>query len=126
MSKITAGVMQECLNQCLQSTYTHKIGAVIFKSKRILSSGHNAIRTSSIPDKYKQYKCSIHAEQAALLNLEWKRLKGMSILVLKVSAKLHKLGNAKPCLMCQRMLNHVGIKHIWYSNEKGEIVKLER
>ena len=120
---ITAGIINRCLEECSKSTYHFRIGAVIFNNKRIISSGHNGLRTSSnIPDKHKNYINSLHAEQAALLNVDWNKVKGCSILVMKISKTKGSLSNAKPCPMCYKILKHVGIKKIYYTNEKGEIV----
>ena len=123
---ITVGVIQECLKECSASTYYQKVGAVIFSGKRILGSGHNGIRsTSAIHDKYKNYINSLHAEQDALRNLNWVKLKGSSILVLRISKTLNILSNAKPCPMCEKLLQHIGIKNIFYSDKNGQIVKLK-
>ena len=121
---ITSGIIKRCLEECERSTYRFRVGAVIFSSKRIISSGHNEIRSSNIPNKHKLYNNSVHAEQAALLGTDWNKLKGCSILVMKCSKTLKQLSNAKPCPMCMKVLEYVGIKDIYYSNEQGEIVKV--
>ena len=121
---ITSGIIKLCLLESEKSNYRFKIGAVVFKGNRILSSGHNEIRSSNIPNKHKLYNNSVHAEQAALLGTDWNKLKGCSILVMKCSKTLKQLSNAKPCPMCMKVLEHVGIKDIYYSNEQGEIVKV--
>ena len=121
---ISSGIIKRCLEECEKSTYRFRIGAVIFKGSRIISSGHNSIRsTSQIKDKYKKFENSLHAEQAALMNIDWSKIKGCSILVLKISKTKKQLSNAKPCNVCMAILHHVGIKDIYYSNEYGEIVK---
>ena len=121
---ISSGIIKRCLEECEKSQYRFHIGAVIFNSKRIISSGHNGIRSSAnIKNKYKHYENALHAEQAALLNVNWNKVKGCSILVLKISKTKKQLSNAKPCSMCIAILHHVGIKDIYYSNEHGEIVK---
>ena len=122
---MTEGIIKKAIEECEQSTYKLALGAVIFKGNRILSSGHNEIRSSSISNKYKKFKNSLHAEQAAVLNIDWRRLKGASILVLKLSKVQKKLSNAKPCDMCLQLLKTIGIKKIYYSNQYGEIVKLD-
>ena len=123
---ITAGIINRCLEECYKSTYHFRIGAVIFNSKRIISSGHNGLRTSSnIPDKHKNFINSLHAEQAAILNVNWNKVKGCSILVMKISKTKGSLSNARPCTMCYKILKHVGIKKIYYTNEQGEIVLYE-
>ena len=124
---ITSGVIKLCLLESEKSNYRFKIGAVVFKGSRILSSGHNEIRSSNIPSKHKLYNNSVHAEQAALLGTDWNKLKGCSILVIRCSKTKGNLSNAKPCPLCQKLLAHIGIRNIYYSNEMGEIVhaKLE-
>ena len=125
---ISSGIIKRCLEECEKSTYRFRIGAVIFKGSRIISSGHNGIRSSSqIKSKFKKYENSLHAEQAALMNINWNKVKGCSILVLKISKTKKQLSNAKPCPLCQKLLAHIGTHNIYYSNEMGEIVysKLE-
>ena len=124
---ITSGVIKLCLLESEKSNHRFKIGAVVFKGNRILSSGHNEIRSSNIPSKHKLYNNSVHAEQAALLGTDWNKLKGCSILVMRCSKTKGNLSNAKPCPLCQKLLAHIGIRNIYYSNEMGEIVhaKLE-
>lgn len=121
---ISSGIIKRCLEECEKSTYRFRIGAVIFKGSRIISSGHNGIRSvSQIKDKFKKYENSLHAEQAALMNIDWNKVKGCSILVMKISPSKGTLSMAKPCEICQKLLEHIGIKTIYYSNEKGEIVR---
>lgn len=114
------GILKECIRVANKSSYKLKVGAVVFKGKRILSFGCNDIRSSSIHNKYKEYHNSLHAEQAAVMNLDWNTLKGCSILVIRITP-LGKLANSKPCPMCAKLLKHIGIKHIYYSTSKGEI-----
>ena len=121
---ISSGIIKRCLEECEKSQYRFHIGAVIFKGSRIISSGHNDIRsTSQIKDKYKKFENSLHAEQAALMNINWSKVKGYSILVIKISPSKGILSMAKPCKICQKLLVHIGIRNIYYSNEKGEIIK---
>lgn len=123
---MTAGVIKRAIEECELSTYKYRIGAVVFKGKRIISSGHNGVRSSAISNKYKEFYNSLHAEQMAVMNISWSRLKGCSILVLRMSKSKEILGNAKPCPMCQKLLKTIGINDIYYSNKNGEIVKLEQ
>lgn len=119
-----SGIIKRCLEECEKSKYRFKIGAVIFKGSRIISSGHNGIRsTAQIKNKFKKYENSLHAEQAALMNINWNTVKGCSILVMKISPSKGIFGMALPCEMCRTILNHVGIKNIYYTNKNGEIVK---
>lgn len=119
-----SNVIKRAINEINKSNYDIKIGAVVFKGKRIYGSGHNGIRSSSISMKYKKWEESLHAEQAALLNLNWDKLKGCSILVYRTN-KNGQLAMAKPCEMCQRLIKYVGIKNIYFTTNYGEI-KLEK
>lgn len=116
------GIIKACINEANKSTYKVKVGAIVFKGKKILGRGHNGLRSSNINNKYKDYINSLHAEQSALLNLDWNNLKGYSILVLRVS-DTGKLCSSRPCLMCSKLLKHVGIQNIYYSTSSGEIIK---
>ena len=120
---LSTGILHAAIEAARKSTYRVKLGAVVFKGKRILSTGWNQIRSSSL--KHKNYENSLHAEQSALLGLEWKKLKGCSMLVVKISRAEERLGNARPCDMCMQLMNYIGIKDVFYSNENGEIVKLK-
>lgn len=122
------GVIKRAIQEAEKSTYKVKIGAVIFKGSRIISSGHNKISSSTIKNKYRVWKNSVHAEQDALNNskVSWKDLKGCSILIIKVSKALGLLSNAHPCSMCGDLINHVGLKNIYYSTSNGEICRINK
>ena len=53
------------------------------------------------------------------LTKQW--CKGCSIFVCH-SSKTSQLGNDRPCEMCQKNIDYVGIKDVYYTNENGEIV----
>lgn len=119
---MTSGILKLAIEEAESSKYfPYRIGAVIFKGPRILSSGHNQIRCSSIHRKYKEYESSLHAEQDALIGLDWSRLSGSSICVIRLNLN-GSLRMARPCDMCMKALSFVGIKKIYYSNHNGEII----
>lgn len=122
---LTAGVIKEAIYQAELSKYRFRVGAVIFKGSRIISSGHNGVRSSSIHPAYKEYPNSLHAEQAALLNLDWSSLSRVSILIVRINPS-GELRLAQPCPMCSKLLDYIGIKRIYYSTQTGEIVLHER
>lgn len=122
---ITIGVFRRALYEAENSTYKFRIGAVIFKGSKIISSGRNEIRSNAIHPKYKKFLNTLHAEQNALIGLDWTQLKGCSILVIRIN-KNDELTIAKPCKMCMALLDYVGIKKIYYSESDGTIKKLKR
>lgn len=124
---ITVGIIKRCIEEAKKSNYHTKIGCVIFKGCKIISSAHNNLRScSGISKKHRKWETSLHAEQAAILNAgSWDKLKGCSILVMKVSKTKGYLSNAKPCKFCEETIRYVGIKNVYYTNEDGEIVRLK-
>lgn len=123
---IRTGVLNLALKELNKSQCNrYKVGAVVFKSSKILSSGHNSIRTCSmIRPKFKQWKESLHAEQAAIIQLDWSKTKNTSILILRCNNKKNStLSLARPCKICMDLIKHIGMKDLYYSNRQGEIVK---
>ena len=120
---ITAGIVERCISEARKSSYKFKIGAVIFKGPRIISSAHNSIRScSAIKPQYRKWENSLHAEQAAILNSkDISKLKGCDILVMKISKTEEHVSNAMPCEFCMASLIKVGIKKVYYSNSEGGI-----
>ena len=120
---ITVGVLERCISEARKSSYKFKMGAVIFKGPRIISSSHNYIRSClAIPPQYRKWSNSLHAEQAAILNCnDWSKIKGCDILVMKISKTEESLSNAMPCEFCMASLIKVGIRKVYYSNDSGTI-----
>lgn len=80
----------------------------------------------------KGLRSGIHAEHDAIRKLiplrRNKKLVNINILVIRLSGK-NKLQSSKPCINCINMMKTLPIKlgykiqNIYYSNEKGDIVK---
>jgi len=121
------GIIKRAIKEANKSDMLpFKVGAVIFKNNRIISYGYNAKRyCGKIHPRYRNYRDSLHAEQDAILNVkDWSKLSGASILVIRVTRQ-GNLSMAKPCGMCMSMIEHVGLKEIYYSNHEGEILKMK-
>jgi len=108
------------LEEAKNSNYYQRVGAVIFKGKRIVSSAHNAVRSNSVKSKFKQFHESLHAEASAIIKAR-KNLKGYSIIVVRLS-KNNELALAKPCEFCQEYIEYVGITNIFYTTNEGKIL----
>lgn len=100
--------------------YRARVGAVIAKGKRILSSGYNHIGYT----KYikRAYPESVHAEQQAILSLLRRRrlddLVGSTIFV----SRIGRLGTprmARPCSDCEALIWAVGIRQVVYTTNEG-------
>ena len=98
-----------------------RIGAVIAKGSRILSSGYNRIGYSKyLPNR--PYPESIHAEEAAILKLLRERrlrdLAGSTIFVSRIN-RSGACRLSKPCRNCQDLIRSVGIKRVVYTTDTG-------
>lgn len=105
-----------------------RVGAVICKGSRILSTGVNKVdcNDSSIPNKFKRWISSIHAEADAISKLLKKhRLKDLAGSTMYITRILSN-GNmdiSKPCPHCRDLIESVGIKKIVYVDIEGNVVK---
>lgn len=68
------------------------------------------------------YNVMLHAESDAILKCDRSELRGSSLLVVRIGT--NKLCNSKPCKHCMALINASGIKDIYYSDVRGNIVKL--
>lgn len=122
---LSTGIIKKAIKEAKKSDLPiFKIGAVIFKGNRIISSGYNKKGyPGKIHPKYRNKYDSIHAERSAIFNVkDWTKLKGTSILVIRV-CRSGVLSMSYPCEMCMENLKYVGIKEVYYSNYDGEIIK---
>ena len=98
-----------------KSTFSRaRVGAVIIKGGRLLSSGCNQTRYSRLSAR-NMYK-SIHAEEACIIKLLRKPnglqlLAGATIYITRIK-KDGSCGLAKPCKSCQALIDSVGIKKV--------------
>lgn len=110
-----------------------RVGAIVVENNRIISTGHNSMKTRPLQHKYNiyrhfdNYKNSIarqHAEIDALSpligkDIEWKKV---SIFVYR-ELKNGKKGCSKPCEACSKLIRDLGIKNIYYIDEYGNFIK---
>jgi len=101
----------------------HKLGAVITKGGRILSTGYNELRPSKIIGTP-----TLHAEASAILKLLKSRrmgdLVGATLFVTRFT-RGGAVGLARPCSKCMDLINSCGIRRVIYSihgNETGELL----
>ena len=109
----------------------HKIGCVVVKGHRIISSSCNSatkchpLQAKLDSEKY-GVECPgrVHAEIAALLPLMRDKvdLNGASIYIFR-QHKNGTLAMARPCSSCQKVIRQLGIKKVFYSIENGYAVE---
>jgi deoxycytidylate deaminase len=95
----------------------HRLGAVVVKGGRILSTGYNEVRYTS-----ELGKPTLHAEQAAILKLLKQRrlsdLVGADLYVTRFTPG-GRVGLARPCADCQSLIASVGIRQTFYTTNGG-------
>ena len=109
-----------------------RVGAVIVEKNRIISTGHNSSKTSTIQDRYNKYReiddsniCipRVHAEIAAITpllkqNIDWAHT---SIYVYRELKNGH-ISCARPCKACAQLIRELGIKKIFYTDWDGSYI----
>ncbi len=105
--------------QAAHSTYIYRLGAVITKGHRVLSTGYNQLAYCSLNN----FKNSKHAEMAAILKVLRKpnglsSLAGATMYISRITAT-GKTAMSKPCKKCMKLIHSVGIKEIIYTTDNG-------
>jgi len=101
----------------------HRMGAVIVKGNRILSTGYNEFRYS----KYIKTP-TLHAEASAILKLlresRFNDLVGSELYVTRWTPG-GRIGLAAPCRSCMELIRSVGIRRVAFSDSEdsnGELI----
>lgn len=100
-----------------------KHACIIFRDKKTLSVACNSYVVKKKPNT----SCyTIHAEMAALKNIDRKMHKKANILVVRVDGQ-GNLKNSKPCSDCICKIKNIKyIKTIYFSNDQGQIVSFSK
>lgn len=106
--------------QALKSSFKqHRVGAVIVKGGRVLSTGFNEIAYSKHIGKP-----TVHAEERAVVKLlargQARSLAGSTIYVSRFT-RGGAVGLAAPCSRCRELLRAVGISSVVYTTN-GDVV----
>ena len=121
---------------CLRRRY----GAVIVKDNVIVSTGYNGSPRGAVncidsgickrkelnvpPGERYELCVAVHAEQNAIVNGPPERMKDATIYVAGFEAD-GTVADARPCLLCRRMIRNAQISKVVYLNRSGEIVTVE-
>lgn len=114
--------IRRALIEAKKSTFLpHRVGAVIAKGHRILSTGFNSRQSSG-----RLGTSTRHAEASAILKLLKERrlndLVGAAVYITRFK-RSGIVGMAKPCPSCAELIRSVGISTIVYTGETGESVE---
>ena len=95
-----------------------KHGAVIVKKNQVLASGHNSYKTHPLMAKYTPFP-HLHAEQKAIINLGLDNCAGLDLYVVRIN-KQKDFMMSKPCSVCRMLIDKVGIRNVYYTDENGK------
>ena len=117
---------------CLRRQY----GAVIVKNDEIISTGYNGAargeinccdagkcwrESNNIPHGVQYESCvAVHAEQNAIISASRQEMLGAT-LYLAGFENGKKLLNAKPCVICERMIKNAGISKVIALDKTGVV-----
>jgi deoxycytidylate deaminase len=89
----------------------YQLCALVVRKNRVIGVGYNNPKTHPRAlTKMKQQ----HAELAAILAAPSLDLSGCELIVVR-ARRDHKMGMAKPCLACQRIIHAARIKKVYYT-----------
>ena len=113
------------VDECELASHSQwRVGAVIVKGGRVLSTGVNRYRNK--PDQVDLAGVSYHAEEVAIRKAG--DVRGATIYVGRIT-RSGRIGSAKPCVRCQALLLENGVSTaIWtepYGWGKSRVIRLE-
>ena len=97
------------------SEHQFRVGAVVVHKNRLVSFGHNQPLKSHPRSRNRWGR--IHAELHAILGVPLEVLRGTSLYVVRLT-RVGLLATSHPCLECMALIREVGIKRIYFVNDK--------
>lgn len=94
-----------------------RLGAVLVHKKQILTAKYNSMKTHPLMGFFYDYP-HLHAEAACIFNLGLDNCADADLYVMRIDRK-NRPALARPCINCQKLIKHVGIKRIFYSTDIG-------
>ena len=98
-------------------------GAVLVKGGSVINTCFNKDKFCSFGTRFRspaRGPATIHAELGCILGLPRDVTTGSDIYVCRINKK-GEFRNSKPCAMCHEVLNHVGIKRVYYTTGEGTV-----
>lgn len=112
--------IEKLIKLACNSPIQYRHSACLLKGNKVYSFGINRfIREVYLNNQ--MIKFTVHAEMDALYKLDNKNVKGMDLLIIRIGRSL-ELRNSRPCNSCIEKMAQRGIRKVYYSNNKGEIV----
>jgi len=121
LAKITAGFKKAREVSFESESPNFKLGSVIMRKGKILSSGCNQRFKTHPYCKYNgaDHNRNLHAELVSIFRIKNKEiLRGATLLVYR-EHKNGTLANSRPCPMCMNEIKRWGIKKVIYTTNHG-------
>lgn len=119
-------ILNNLKKTAMKSSVNNRHSAALIKNDIVLKSTCNKfIKQINIrKDNYTFiHYLTVHAEVNAICSYyDKKNVRGMDIIVIRVNKCGTKFKNSRPCNDCIIKLQKLGIRKVYYSDEKGEIV----
>lgn len=117
-------IIKKAVAEAELSTHQHRIGAVIFNKKVIISSGRNyACRSvKHLHPRFTRWQGSVHAEVDAIIKAR-RDLRNCSILVVRINNK-GEFRLAYSCDFCMEYLKFTQFRNLYFSTNEGTIERL--
>ena len=115
MINIPQKIIKQAVREAKKASFQFRLGAVIFKNNKIISSGHNngnKFRRNLKPE-YTRWPNSLHAEVACILNAK-EPLYNLNMLVVRLGMR-GEFRISKPCECCMNYINNIKLKRVIYS-----------
>lgn len=119
-------ILNNLKKTAMKSSVNNRHSAALIKNDIVLKSTYNKfikhvhIRKNNCT--YTHY-VTVHAEVNAICSYyDKKNVSGMDLIVIRVNNCGTKFKNSRPCNDCIIKLQKLGIRKVYYSDEKGEIV----
>jgi len=103
----------EAISQAHKSVFAQRLGAVVVSNNKIVGRGFNYAHSTGQP-----FGDGEHAEVAALNNTTAKYRKNSTVYVVRLD-KFDTVRNSKPCSTCITIMQKLGVKYAWYSDDDG-------
>tara|TARA_B000000557_G_scaffold85451_1_gene68701 strand:- start:1903 stop:2337 length:435 start_codon:yes stop_codon:yes gene_type:complete len=101
--------------------YRH--GALLVRGGSILNSAYNKNSHIGWANRFRAKSCghaTHHAELGAILGIDRAKSSGADVYVVRIG-KNGELKLSQPCLMCQSVLAHMGVKRVYYSIDENNL-----
>ncbi len=105
-------IINLAIRTALKSSHNFRLGAVVYKGKRVINQGFNKARKTHTMSKHPY--STIHAEVDAIIGVRKHDLVGASIYIHRL-LRTGEAGLAKPCRYCMSLLEDVGIEKVDWS-----------